>query len=140
MTGRCFTRRGVRLFLLPLAAGLSLALLAADDYLDQRGNVQTGKLSCHQKDVNRNYYLYVPKNYTAQKKWPLVISAPGTFPFDSSPGTRDSWIDVAEKHGLVICAPDFETANGLLDIKADQKKLAGDGKAVMAVLGEVRKR
>ena len=49
--------------------------------------------------------MYIPKGYTAKKKWPLVISAPGTFPFDSPPGTRNAWVDAAEQHGLIDLLP-----------------------------------
>lgn len=133
-------RRRSFLWLVPAVMALSAALVSADSYLDERGHVRTGKLSFHNEASKRNYYMYVPENYTAKKRWPLVVSAPGTFPFDSSPGTRDSWIAQAKKHGIIICCPDFETATGLLNVKADQTKLAKDEKAVEAILQEVRKR
>lgn len=132
--------RRVRPLMIPVVLVLSLALLAADSYLDSRGAVRTGKLSLRQEKAGRNYYMYVPPAYTAKRQWPLVVSAPGTFPFDSSPGTRDSWVNQAKKHGIIICCPDFDTATGLLNVKADQKRLARDDEAVQAVLAEVRNR
>lgn len=128
-----------------LAAALAIAILSAaalgaDDYRDDAGDIRTGKLSLRHEGAERNYYMYVPTNYTAEKKWPLIVSAPGTFPFDSSPGTRDAWAKVAEANGIIICCPDFVTATGLLNVKADQTKLDEDNKAVMAIVKQVRER
>lgn len=125
------------LFVLGVAA---CALIAADNYRDAQGRVRTGKLSMRHVKVKRNYYMYIPTTYTPRKAYPLVVSAPGTFPFDSSPGTRDSWVAQAEKHGFIVCCPDFETATGLLNVKADKKKLSRDETRVAAIIKEVRSR
>jgi predicted esterase len=128
------------------AAGLLAVALggspvrAADNYLDEAGAARTGKLDMRQQSVDCNYYMYIPKAYTPKKKWPLIVSAPGTFPFDSPTGTRDAWIDAAEKYGFIICCPDFKSATGLLDPKGDQAKLASDDKNVVAILQELRAR
>lgn len=133
-------RHRVLVWVLPWLLVTAVAAPAADNYLDDHGAVKTGKLSFRNEKAGRNYYMYVPTNYSPKKAWPLVVSAPGTFPFDSSPGTRDSWIDQAEKHGIIVCCPDLDTANGLMNVKADQAKLAKDLEAVMAILDEVRER
>ena len=133
-------RHRVRLIVLPILLAAGAALLAADNYLDDHGALRTGRLSLRNEKSGRNYYMYIPTTYTPKKAWPLVVSAPGTFPFDSSPGTRDSWIDQAEKLGFIVCCPDFDTANGLMNVKADQPKLAKDLEAVIHILDEVRQR
>lgn len=138
--GRLTGRHCRFLLFIPVLILVSVALVAANRYLDDRGNIRTGKLSFRQEAVGRNYYMYIPETYHSKKAWPVVVSAPGTFPFDSSPGTRDSWVNQARKHGIIICCPDLDTATGLLNVKADQKRLARDEKAVAAVLGEVRAR
>lgn len=139
MLGRFLSHHYRKLILLPLVGCISVLLLAAGSYTGSKGgSVKTGKFSLRQRDVGRNYYVYVPKGYTRRKRWPMIISAPGTFPFDSSPGTRDAWIKTAEKLGIIICCPDFDSATGLLNIKADQKKLASDSQAVMAIVRELR--
>ena len=134
-----FGARGIRLWLAAAGVGLTAGVLASAVRSEgqEAAAARTGKFSAHQKTVNRNYYMYVPTKYTPRKRWPMIISAPGTFPFDSSPGTRDAWVDTAEELGLIICCPDFETANGLLNIKADQAKLQRDNEAVLAVIRDV---
>ena len=124
--------------LLPALAGSPAR--AADSYLDEAGAVRTGKLDLRQQSVDCNYYMYIPTAYNPRKKWPLIVSAPGTFPFDSPPGTRNAWIDAAEKYGFIICCPDFKSATGLLNPKGDQAKLATDDKNVVAILQELRAR
>jgi len=138
MLRRFMSDHSRKLILLPLLACISMTLLAAGSYTDGRGRLKTGKLSLRQSDLKRNYYMYIPTNYTPRKRWPMIISAPGTFPFDSSPGTRDAWAKTAEELGIIICCPDFDSATGLLNIKADQKKLARDSQAAMAIVKEVR--
>lgn len=140
MVRNLFLRHRIFLAVLPLVLAAGAVLLAADNYLDEHGAVRTGKLSLHNDKSNRNYYMYIPTTYSPKKAWPVVVSAPGTFPFDSSPGTRDSWIDQAEKYGIIVCCPDFDSANGLMNVKADQPKLAKDLEAVITILDEVRQR
>ncbi|MBN2582787.1 MAG: PKD domain-containing protein, partial [Planctomycetes bacterium] len=138
MTYRLSAPNVHRLALLLLIAAATMLLAAVAVRSEgEATTAKTGKFSAHQKAFNRNYYMYVPHNYTPRKRWPMIISAPGTFPFDSSPGTRDAWVDAADELGLIICCPDFETANGLLNIKADQGKLQRDNEAVMAIVREV---
>jgi len=51
--------------------------------------------------TKQRYVLYVPKNYKADKAWPIVIFiSPG-----DSPGGWTSWKTVCEKKGVFFCSP-----------------------------------
>jgi poly(3-hydroxybutyrate) depolymerase len=67
------------------------------------------------------------------------VTAQGTFPFDQAAEQRDRWITAAERYGLIICSPDFDSANGLLGIPADRPapELVRDELAVLAILKEL---
>jgi poly(3-hydroxybutyrate) depolymerase len=134
-----FRARGIRLWMAAVTVGVAAGVLALAAPSDgqETPSVRTGKFSDQQKDFKRNYYMYVPTAYTPRKRWPMIISAPGTFPFDSSPGTRDSWVSAADEFGLIICCPDFDSANGLLNVKTDQPKLQRDNDAVLAIIRDV---
>lgn len=74
----------------------------------------------------QKYLLYVPKNYTKDKTWPLVVFIS---PADSPAGWR-SWQNTCEKHGVLFCSPygaGNKTAAGLrtrivLDVLDDVRR------------------
>ncbi len=92
--------------------------------------------------TGRTYHLYVPTTYTPKRRYPLVITAHGTFPFDHAAGQRDRWVGVAERHGLIVCAPDFDAATGLLGVPEDRPapELLRDEKAVLHILDALQAR
>jgi hypothetical protein len=71
-----------------------------------------------------------------------VVTGQGTFPFDEAAAQRDKWADVAERYGLIICSPDFDSATGFLGIPSDRPapELLRDEEACLAILREVMSR
>jgi hypothetical protein len=55
---------------------------------------------------------------------------------------RDRWADVAERYGLIVCAPDFDAATPWLNVPKDQPapELVRDEKAVVAIVKDLRSR
>jgi len=105
------------------------------------GRIATGRIDFQKEPTTgRVYHLYVPTTYNPRKAYPLVITAQGTFPFDQAAGQRDRWVEVAERTGLIICSPDFDSATGLLGIPADRPapELVRDETAILAILDELK--
>src|SRR5579859_6820128 len=51
--------------------------------------------------TKQRYILHVPKNYKADKAWPIVVFiSPG-----NGPGGWASWKAVCEKKGVFFCSP-----------------------------------
>lgn len=107
------------------------------------GRIATGRIDFQKESVTgRTYHLYVPHSYDPGRPWPLVITAQGTFPFDHAMMQRDRWVDAAERHGMIVCAPDFDSANGLLNIPLDHPppELLRDEEATLKIIDELKTR
>ena len=116
---------------------------ATTDWRTPDGHIRTGKIDFqHEATTGRTYHLYIPTNYNPKRRYPLVVTAQGTFPFDEAAHQRDRWVDVAEKYGLIICSADFDAATGWLSVPADRPapELVRDDKATVAIIREVRSR
>lgn len=50
-------------------------------------------------------YLYLPKKFTPDRRWPLVVTLHGMKPFDTAKYQIDEWEGMADKHGFVVIAP-----------------------------------
>lgn len=76
-------------------------------------NPQKG-LQLIEEDANTKYALYVPKNYTSDKEWPLFVLLPWFG--DSSEATLNHFADEAEKRGYVVIVPEWhKTVRGVPD-------------------------
>lgn len=107
------------------------------------GRIATGKINFQREpDTGRTYHLYIPSSYDARRSYPLVISAHGTFPFDHAMMQRDRWADVAERYQMIVCAPDFDAANGLLSIPMDRPapELLRDEVATLKIIKQLKAR
>jgi len=84
--------------------------------------------------------MYVPSTYDPRRQYPLIVTAHGSFPFDSGAGQRDSWVEVAERNDLIICSPDLDSANGFLGIPRDKPapELVRDEKIVLKIIKKIR--
>jgi poly(3-hydroxybutyrate) depolymerase len=130
-----------------VVAIMVLSLVAAgcgtDNVRRGDGSVVTGKIN-GQKEPTTGciYHLYIPTTYNPQRSYPLVVTGHGMFPWDEAAGQRDRWVDVAERYGLIIAAPDCDSATALLGIPADRPapELIRDEKAVLGIVKEVRSR
>ena len=139
-----FTRRlnAVGLVVAVLAA-MAFCGCAAQDWRTDDGRIVTGKVDYQKEPVTgRVYHLYIPTHYNPKRAYPLVITGQGTFPFDQAAGQRDRWIDVAERYGLIVCAPDFDSATGWLGVPADKPapELVRDEKACLGMIEELKRR
>ncbi|HUT60104.1 MAG TPA: caspase family protein [Phycisphaerae bacterium] len=114
-----------------------------DSWRPPPGSVPKGKIDA-QKDAvtGRKYYLYVPSNYDPARAYPLVVSAHGAGLFDGAKKDRDRWIDCAERYGLLVCCPEFESAKSSLRLQAGEvaPELVRDEKATLAIIEELKVR
>ena len=56
-------------------------------------------------ETQRPYYLYVPTSYTPDKKWPLVVTCHGTWPWDRDDRQIKEWQWFAERYRFIVAAP-----------------------------------
>ena len=88
------------------------------------------------------YWLYVPSYYTTERDWPLVVTLHGTYGWDGPRRQIDEWKSLAEQRGLIVAAPDLQSAQGILPTIRSVwlRDLATDEKAILAVIGELVER
>ena len=88
-----------------------------------------------EETTGRAYWLYVPSNYTSERSWPLVITLHGASPWDSAKDQIREWKYLAERNGLIVAAPEIESAALHIVGRAGwQADLLKDEKAIMAIL------
>lgn len=89
--------------------------------------------------TGRHYTLYVPSYYTPDRSWPVVIPLHGTPGFDSPDWQMLAWKDTAEKHGLIVAAPQLRSAQGILPkVKSVWfDDLASDEQAILAIIDDL---
>ena len=123
-----------------VAALLCVSGCGTEAWRNADGSIVTGKVSFQKEAATgRTYHLYIPTTYNPRRAYPLVVSGHGTFPFDEAAQQRDRWIEVAERYGLIVCAPDFDSATGFLGVPTDRPapELVRDDEACTAILKEV---
>jgi poly(3-hydroxybutyrate) depolymerase len=123
--------------------GLAITGCGADAWRHPDGSIVTGKVGFQKEaTTGRIYHLYIPTTYNPRRAYPLVVTGQGTFPFDEAAGQRDRWVDVAERYGLIVCAPDFDSATGFLGVPSDHPapELVRDDKACVAIVKEIESR
>lgn len=126
---------------LPLAGALAGCATTAWKQAD--GRITTGRVDAQKEPTTgRTYHLYIPTTYNPKRAYPLIITGAGTFPFDEAMGQRNRWVDVAERYGLIVCAPDFDSATGFLGVPTDRvaPELVRDEKACLAIIKEIQSR
>jgi len=126
---------------LTAAAGLLFAGgCASQDWRHPDGTIVSGKVDFQKEPTTgRTYHLYIPTTYSPRRAYPLVVTGQGMYPFDDASGQRNRWIDVAERYGLIICAPDCDSATGFLGVPSDRPapELVRDEEAVVAIVKEL---
>jgi hypothetical protein len=125
---------------LAAAAAFGAAGCANSDLRKPDGSVATGRIdSQREATTGRVYHLYIPTTYNPKRAYPLVVTGHGAFPFDQAAGQRDRWVDVAERYGLIICAPDCDSATPWLAVPRDHPapELVRDEKAVVAIVKDI---
>ena len=61
--------------------------------------------------TKRGYWLYLPKAFSLDRRWPLVVTLHGMKPFDNSTYQIHEWEPVADDYGFVVVAPDLGSAD-----------------------------
>jgi poly(3-hydroxybutyrate) depolymerase len=91
------------------------------------------------KATGTKYWLYVPSYHRADRDWPLVITLHGTYGWDGPRRQIDEWKYLAEQRGLIVAAPDLQSAQGILPVvrSAWYKDLAADEKSILALIDEL---
>lgn len=88
------------------------------------------------------YSVYVPSYYSKDRDWPVVIPLHGTYGFDSADWQVTAWKDVAERHGLIIAAPDLKSVQGILPVVKEvwHKDLDTDERMILNMIDDLATR
>jgi phospholipase/carboxylesterase len=88
------------------------------------------------------YWLYVPSYYSEDRQWPLVVTLHGTNPWDGRTRQILEWKDTAERHGLIVVAPQLRSTQGPVPVipgvwYVDTDDLARDERAILETVEHV---
>ena len=85
------------------------------------------------------YSLYVPKWYTPEEDWPLVISLHGTFGYDGAHRQVREIAYLADRHGFILVAPQLKSVQGILPVEKNlwRRDLARDRALVLELIDEL---
>jgi poly(3-hydroxybutyrate) depolymerase len=72
------------------------------------------------KATKAKYWLYYPKDFEASRVYPVVFTLHGMKPFDNAKSQSKEWQDLADRHGLVVCAPELYSSDLLSIIPLDR--------------------
>ncbi|HUS91011.1 MAG TPA: hypothetical protein VM695_04135, partial [Phycisphaerae bacterium] len=94
--------------------------------------------------TDTSYWLYKPSYYDQLDDCPLVVTLHGTNPWDGRTRQVLEWRDTAEQFGLIVVAPQLQSTQGYMPVipsiwYADDRKLAHDERAILAVVDHVRR-
>ncbi|MCD4825864.1 MAG: prolyl oligopeptidase family serine peptidase [Phycisphaerae bacterium] len=92
----------------------------------------------HKYEVNqltdKGYYIYVPSTYSRSKKYPLVITLHGTWPWDVAKFQIMEWKALAEQKQFIVVAPKLHSPN------VWREGLDKDEQYILAIVREVTSR
>lgn len=88
----------------------------------------------------RNYFLYVPSQYSAEKAVPLVVLCHGTTPWDTAIREIRDWVGLAEENNFIVVAPSLTGTRGDFPPGVDEqiKRQRRDENAILNVVRHVR--
>ena len=89
-----------------------------------------------------DYWVYVPKDYPDDRRWPLVVTLHGTVPWDTYTREINEWKRLAEDKGFVVVAPSLKSPQGILPVipRLWFEDLERDERVVLATIDEVCRR
>ena len=117
---------------------LVLLLALGGCMVTQPQNTPAAQRRLVEPTTSRGYWLYVPSYYSPDRQWPLVVTLHGGWMWDSSESQIREWKYLAEKHGLIVAAPDLESSQMWVILRGRwMTDLAADEKAVLAVIADV---
>lgn len=82
----------------------------------------------------RGYWLYLPRHFARDRRWPLVVTLHGMKPFDNSTYQIHEWQPTADQYGLVVVAPDLVSPDLLGEFPLQNPHNVGLLKDELAVL------
>ncbi|MFQ6049153.1 MAG: prolyl oligopeptidase family serine peptidase, partial [Phycisphaerae bacterium] len=91
-------------------------------------------------ESGRQYYLYVPSTYHADRQWPLVITCHGTVPYDDANRQIREWAALAERRGFIVAAPKLVGTRGDLP-RSPEKQIAlqrQDEQAILEIVQRIK--
>lgn len=66
--------------------------------------------------TDTGYYIYVPSTYDRSKRYPLVITLHGTWPWDTAWHQIREWKALAEEKQFIVVVPKLDSAQGILPV------------------------
>jgi len=89
----------------------------------------------------RAYFVYLPVGYTPSMSWPLVLSLHGMKPFDHAESQELEWEMLADKHRMVVVAPDIHNSDLFMEypLRRISRGVAEDERVVMKIVKYVTK-
>ncbi len=121
-----------------LAAAAALFCCGCPQYRDPTAPEPVRKI--REPDVGRDYLLYVPSSYDAEKTWSLVVLCHGTEPWDTAPRQMGDWTKLAEEKKFIVAAPFLQGTNALMagDARRQIELQRKDEETILAVVRHVR--
>ncbi len=91
-------------------------------------------------ESGRDYRLYVPEGYPADRSFPLVVTCHGTRPFDTAELQMEEWKGLAQQKGFVVVAPELIGTRGDFPPEPSEqiRRQFEDEQAILAILRAVR--
>lgn len=86
------------------------------------------------------YYVYVPSNYDAQYKWPLIVLCHGTRPWDTAQRQMADWVRLAEEKGFVVAAPELAGTSAIPEPAAEEQivRQRADERTILSTVQAIR--
>jgi len=104
------------------------------------GHAPGESLTFREPDTRREYRLYVPSTYSANRAWPLVVACHGEWPLDGAGSQIDEWKALAEEKGFLVAAPELVSSAGgsSSDPSARVTKERQDEEAILRIVAHIR--
>ena len=67
--------------------------------------------------TGKKFYLYLPKGYHPNKRWPIVVTIHGLVPFDTADRQIREWQATADKYGLIVIAPELWNSGVFMEFR-----------------------
>ncbi|MCG3179219.1 MAG: hypothetical protein BIFFINMI_01552 [Phycisphaerae bacterium] len=113
-------------------------------YVPQSQNVQGKSLDVTEPITERNYYLYLPKNFNPRSgvRYPLIVSIHGMKPFDNAYPQLMTWKKICDEHNWVAIAPQLKSPDMLnqFPFRRIDDSIYSDERQIVASIEDVCRR
>jgi predicted peptidase len=94
-----------------------------------------------EQTTGAEYWRYVPKDYSTDRDWPMVVTLHGTIPYDTPKTQINEWKRLAEDKQFIVVAPRLASTQGILPVISSRwfKDIERDEKVILAVIDEMCK-